>query len=77
MSTCNVHIQKHSSKKQISFFPFIVYYRRYSRNTVYSMIEQKKFYSIAYSEQNIHETHKSILNKKTMAKSPDKKHFCI
>ena len=45
MSTCNVHIQKHSSKKQISFFPFIVYYRRYSRNTVYSMIEQKKFYS--------------------------------
>ncbi len=28
------------------------------------MIEQKKFYSIAYSEQNIHETHKSILNKK-------------
>ena len=55
MSTCNVHIQKHSSEKQISFFPFIVYYRRYSRNTVYSMIEQKKFYSIAYSEQNIHE----------------------
>ena len=45
MSTCNVHIQKHSSKKHISFFPFIVYYRRYSRNTVYSMIEQKKFYS--------------------------------
>ncbi len=37
------------------------------------MIEQKKFYSIAYSEQNIHETHKSILNKKTTAKSPDKK----
>ncbi len=37
------------------------------------MIEQKKFYSIAYGEQNIHETHKSILNKKTTAKSPDKK----
>ncbi len=37
------------------------------------MIEQKKFYIIAYSEQNIHETHKSILNKKTTAKSPDKK----
>ncbi len=37
------------------------------------MIEQKKIYSIAYSEQNIHETHKSILNKKTTAKSPDKK----
>ena len=32
--------------KSISvFFPFIVYHRRYSRNTVYSMIEQKKFYS--------------------------------
>ena len=32
--------------KNISvFFPFIVYHRRYSRNTVYSMIEQKKFYS--------------------------------
>ena len=73
MSTCNVHIQKHSSKNKSVFFPFIVYYRRYSRNTVYSMIEQNKFYSIAYSEQNIHETHKSILNKKTTAKSPDKK----
>ena len=41
MSTCNVHIQKHSSKNKSVFFPFIVYYRRYSRNTVYSMIEQK------------------------------------
>ncbi len=37
------------------------------------MIEQKHVYSIAYSEQNIHENHKSILNKKTTAKSPDKK----
>ena len=37
------------------------------------MIEQKRFYSIAYSEQNIHETHESILNKKTTAKIPDKK----
>ena len=72
-STCNVHIQKHFSKKQISFFSFTVYYRRYSRNTVYNMIEQNRFYSIAYSEQNIHETHKSILNKETTAKSPDKK----
>jgi len=37
------------------------------------MMEQKKFYSFAYSEQNIQETHKSILNKNTMATSPDKK----
>ena len=73
MSTCNIHIQKHSSKKQSSFFfSFTVYYRRYSRNTVYNMIEQKRFYSIAYSK-NVHETHKSILNKKTTAKRPDKK----
>lgn len=28
------------------------------------MIEQKKFYSFAYSEKNIHETHKNILKKK-------------
>ena len=65
MSTCNVHIQKHSSKKQISFVSFTVYYRRYSSvySTVYNMIEQKTFYSIAYSEQNIHETHKSILER--------------
>ena len=32
-------------KSKSVFCPFIVYYRRYSRNTVYSMIEQKKFYS--------------------------------
>ena len=73
MSTCNVHIQKHSRKNKSVFFPFIVYYRRYSRNTVYSMIEQKKFYSIAYSEQNIHETHKSILNKKQRQKAQIKR----
>jgi len=71
MSTYNVHIQKHSSKKLISFFLFTVYYRRYSINTVYSLMEQNKFYSIAYSEQNIQETHKSILNKNTTATSPD------
>ncbi len=37
------------------------------------MIEQKKFYSIAYSEQNIHETHKSILNKKQQQKAQIKR----
>ena len=58
--------------KSVFFFSFTVYYRRYSRNAVYNMIEQKRFYSIAYSK-NVHETHKSILNKKTTAKRPDKK----
>lgn len=36
----NVHIQTHSSKKQISYFFLTVYQRRYSRN---SIIEQKRF----------------------------------
>ena len=68
ISTCNVHIQKHSSKKQISFFFFTVYYRRYSRNTVYSMIQQKTFYSIVYCKVN-----KISMNKKATAKSPVKR----
>ena len=70
MSTCNVHIQKHFSKKQISFFSFTVYYRRYS--SVYCL-QYDRTEQVSYSEQNIHETHKSILNKKTTAKSPDKR----
>ena len=49
------------------FVSFTVYYRRYSMNNVHSLMEQKRFYSIANanSEQNIQETYKSILNKKT------------
>ena len=68
ISTRNVHIQKHSSKKRISFFFFTVYYRRYSRNTVYSMIQQKTFYSIVYCKVN-----KISMNKKATAKSPVKR----
>ena len=67
MSTCHVHVQKRSSKKLISVFPL------HCRNTVYSVMDQKQFYSLAHSEQNIHETHKSLLNRNTTAKSPDKK----
>ncbi len=36
------------------------------------MLEQKKFYSIAYSEQNIHETQEHS-EQKNNSKSPDKK----
>jgi len=66
----NVHIQTHFSKKQISFFsPYCLL--KETVETQYTVIEQKKFYSNAYSEQNIHET-RAFHFKKT-SKSPDKK----
>ena len=41
------------------------------------MIEQKKFYSIAYSEQNIHETHMSISMKQQKAQIKRVSGYCI
>ena len=69
----NVHIQTHFSKKQISFFS-LLFTKGSTVETQYTVIEQKKCYSNAYSEQNIHETQEhSVKKKKKTAKSPDKK----
>ena len=60
-------------KSKSVFFPLLFTTGGTVEILFYSMIEQKKFYSIAYSEQNIHETHKSILNKKQRQKAQIKR----
>ena len=72
MATCTIMFTfKHISVKSKSVFFSLLFTKGSTVETQYTVIEQKKIYSNAYSEQNIHETQEhSVKKKKKNSKKP-------